>query len=92
MEIQSAFNSGIQGLQKASEQVAESASVIAQETTDTQQAPAASVSTLKSAEQATSGLTPAIVNLKVAEVQAQASANVIKTADETLGTLLDVRV
>jgi len=33
-----------------------------------------------------------IVDLKVAEFQAKASTEVIKTADENLGTLLDVRV
>ena len=35
--------------------------------------------------------TEAAVDLKVAEFQAKASVNVIQTADETLGTLLDVR-
>ena len=33
-----------------------------------------------------------IVNLKVAEFQAKASSEVIQTADETLGTILDVSV
>ena len=37
-------------------------------------------------------LNESIVDLKVAEYQAKSSAEVIKTADENLGTLLDVRV
>ena len=39
-----------------------------------------------------SDLNQSIVDLKVAEYQAKASAEVIQTADETLGTLLDVTV
>ncbi len=96
MEIQSAFNSGVQGLQKANEEVTESAREIARETLASEQneppSSSSTTSSLKAAETATSGLTDAIVNLKVAEVQARASTDVIKTADENLGTLLDVRV
>ncbi|MFA7555373.1 MAG: hypothetical protein WCY88_14075 [Spongiibacteraceae bacterium] len=36
-------------------------------------------------------LTKAAVELKVGERQVQASAEVVKTADEVLGTLLDTR-
>ena len=35
-------------------------------------------------------LNQSIVNLKVAEYQAKASSEVIKSADDALGTLLDV--
>ena len=35
-------------------------------------------------------LNQAIVNLKVADFQAKASTEVIKSADDSLGTLLDV--
>ena len=35
-------------------------------------------------------LNQAIVNLKVAEFQAKASTEVIRSADDSLGTLLDV--
>lgn len=93
MEIQSAFNSGVQGLQKASEEVTESAREIARETAASEQSEVDnSTPSLQAAETATTGLTESLVNLKVAEVQARASTDVIKTADENLGTLLDVRV
>ncbi len=93
MEIQSAFNSGVQGLQKASEEVTESAREIARETAASEQSEVDnSTPSLQTAETATTGLTESLVNLKVAEVQARASTDVIKTADENLGTLLDVRV
>ncbi len=93
MEIQSAFNSGVQGLQKASEEVTESAREIARETAASEQSEVdSSTPSLQAAETATTGLTESLVNLKVAEVQARASTDVIKTADENLGTLLDVRV
>lgn len=90
MEIQSAFNTGLQGLEKANEQVNKAASDIAAST--------AYDSTQKSEKQAITettqqpDLTQSIVDLKVAEHQAKGSIEVIKTADETLGTLLDVRV
>ena len=48
--------------------------------------------TAPSRNEAPTGLTESIVNLKVAEVQARSSAEVIQTADETVGTLIDVRV
>ena len=103
MEIQSAFNAGVQGFQQASEDVNRAAADIAQNTAvnrqreqeqqnqqglETQATPANNVT----ANQAPTGLTESIVNLKVAEVQARSSAEVIQTADETLGTLIDVRV
>jgi hypothetical protein len=94
MEIQSAFNSGIQGFQQAKDDVSEAAANIAAETiassdeisinqTTTSQLPVAS-------EQNIPDLNQSIVDLKVAEFQAKSSAQVIITADEVLGTLFDV--
>ena len=37
------------------------------------------------------GMTESIVDLKLYERSVEASAQVVKTADETLGTLLDIR-
>lgn len=98
MEIQSAVTSGVQGFQKAQGDATQAASDIAanlavspedfgigEETnTDTAEKNASSESL--------PDLNQASVELKVAEFQAKASADVIQTADETLGTLLDVRV
>ncbi|WP_448565908.1 hypothetical protein [Thalassotalea ganghwensis] len=98
MEIQSAFNSGVQGFQKAQEDAYQAAASLAQsagynadEYAIGQQANASNI------EQNTqsgdlSDINQEIVALKVAEYQAKASANVIETADEALGTLLDVTV
>ncbi|MBA6391609.1 hypothetical protein H4J38_12610 [Colwellia sp. BRX10-3] len=99
MEIQSAFNAGVQGFQKASENVNKAAENIATSVGLTPEAygigqesnlPIATA-TNQSSENALN-LTQSVVDLRVAEVQAKASANVMKSADENLGTLLDVRV
>ncbi len=96
MEIQSAFNAGVQGFQKASEGASQAASDIARSTLSNNEANAEpvtnSAATQTAAVNEPNGLTESIVNLRVAEVQAQASAEVIQSADENLGTLIDVRV
>lgn len=95
MEIQSALNSGIQGFQKATESADEAArNIVAQTAVNTnyeqeQQTTAAPVDATAQSNDVPS-LNQSVVDLKVAEHQAKASANVITTADETLGTLLDV--
>jgi len=98
MEVQSAFNSGVQGFQKATETANQAAASIAEAMTITAEDFAlgqeANDSTVE--QNAKSGdlsdLNQEIVELRVAEYQAKASANVVKTADENLGTLLDVSV
>ncbi|XPF93335.1 hypothetical protein ACM9HF_15070 [Colwellia sp. RE-S-Sl-9] len=98
MEIQSAFNSGIQGFQKATEDASQAASDIVSSTILDQQAATENQQAIQPSSQINSqqstqpNLTESVVNLKVAEHQAKGSAEVIKTADEALGTLLDVRV
>jgi len=106
VEIQSAFNAGVQGFQKATETVTQEATNIAEsvaieDATAVQAAATApetestdnnTGSTLASSSDDTPDLNQSLVNLKVAEYQAKASAEVIKTADENLGTLLDVSV
>jgi len=89
MEIQSAFNSGVQGLQRATEAADQAAADIVAETTAAQDLEATSQPPEKN-EQKVPDLNQSIVNLKVAEHQARASTEVIKTADDSLGTLLDV--
>ncbi|WP_440874842.1 hypothetical protein [Thalassotalea sp. PLHSN55] len=95
MDIQSAFSSGVQGFQKATEDANQAAAGIARETsgadniTQTQAVPQTAENQALPAEQLPS-LNQEIVNLKVAQHQAEASAQVIKSADESLGTLIDV--
>lgn len=94
MEISSAFNSGVQGLQNASAAAQEAALDIATSVTPIaeQQSSDNTNSDLSSARTANTipDINQAVVDLKVAEYQAKASTEVIKSADETLGTLLDV--
>jgi len=87
MEIQSAFNSGIQGFQRATEEANQAAiNIVAQTTVNHNE----TAQTSEPSEQKIPALNQSIVDLRVAEFQAKASSQVIKTADESLGTLLDV--
>ena len=94
MNIQSAFNSGVQGFQQASDDVSKAASDIAASTAVSTQVVSENNKAVEPnlQNQTQSNLTESIVELKVAEYQAKGSVNVINTADEALGTLLDVRV
>lgn len=94
MEIQSALSSGVQGFQKANEDASKAASNIAATTAVSSQVITDNekVNEPKLQTQTQPNLTQSVVDLKVAEYQAKNSVAVIKTADETLGTLLDVRV
>lgn len=103
MEIQSAFNAGVQGFNNAQQDANDAALAIASETAYTAEISNTESSTQGQAVNDASAvqnksvsdlpnLNQEVVNLKVAEYQAKASSEVIKTADETLGTLLDVRV
>ncbi len=95
MEVQSAFNSGVQGFQKATEDANKAAASIVANTTESLENFDDGELTAKGENLSSGNLTnlnESVVNLKVAEYQAKASVEVIKSADETLGTLLDVRV
>lgn len=88
MEVQSAFSAGVQGLQNAQQQASEAASNIATATSPRNDVEG--VEALASNSNDVINVNQEIVELKVAEHQASASAQVIKSADETLGTLIDV--
>jgi len=98
MEIPSAFNSGLQGLQNARSTADQAAADIVANTTASAEQQNGSVSTDEVNTEVTSpssnkelpDLNQAIVSLKVSEYQAKASVEVIKSADDSLGTLLDV--
>ena len=76
MEIGSMLHSGLSGYRRAEDVVTRSAFEIAN----------------LSNPNSETNLTESLVNLKIGEVNAQASARVIETADEVLGTLIDTRV
>lgn len=91
MEINSAFSSGVNSLNKASLQITESSDRIAKQTIShqsTSQNPEGA-----SAHSYVSGpVTTELVNMKLAEIQAQSAAKVITTADDMVGSLIDVSV
>ena len=97
MEIPSALNSGIQGLQNARAAADQAATdIVASTTLSTEPQPNPDNSEVNTEVSDSSNnlelpdLNQAIVNLKVAEFQAKASTEVIRSADDSLGTLLDV--
>jgi hypothetical protein len=82
MTINNAFSSGVMGLQKATSQMDTSASQIAQQTASDQ-----TTSTVPR-----DSLPDALLQLKSAELQGKASAEVISRSDKMLGSLLDIHV
>ncbi len=101
MDIQPAFNSGEQGFHRAKETADQAAAEIVASTTYSVEETNATTTDINNevnteiSNQASSSsdvpdLNQAIVNLKVAEFQAKASTEIIKSADDSLGTLLDV--
>ena len=77
MRIDSAFNSGVQGFQRA-EQIADKASN--------------QIARLNTPSGDQVQVPDELVNLKSAELQAGASVKVMKTASDMMGTLIDIRV
>lgn len=77
MRIDSAMTTGVQGFQQA-EQLADRAS--------------SQIARLNTPAGERVELPEELVNLKVAEQQAGASAKVIQTASDMMGTLIDIRV
>ncbi|MCH7371774.1 flagellar biosynthesis protein FlgE [Aeromonas sp. MR16] len=77
MRIDSAMTTGVQGFQRA-EQLAGQAS--------------GQIARLNTPAGERVELPEELVNLKVAELQAGASAKVIQTASDMMGTLIDIRV
>lgn len=104
MDIQSAFASGAQGLQSASYGITEATVNINRETTNqqrlqnaredaaVQQSRAATDRVTLSSESQTPGLTQSLVQLNTEQVNAEANVRSIQTADEVLGSVIDIRV
>ncbi len=101
MEIQSAFSAGLQGFQNATERANDAATSIVSETVASEttynaenysqgQQVNEQITEQNTGSGSLSDLNQEIVELKAAEYQAKASAEVIQTADEVLGTLIDV--
>jgi flagellar hook-associated protein FlgK len=81
MQIDSAFTTGLQGYQRAEQRVDQASEAIASVNVARPEPEAAPVT-----------LTDELINLKIGELQAGASARVIQTASDMLGSLIDIRV
>ena len=90
--LSSAFNSGLQGLQSASESITESSVNIARAETEREIERAEPTPETQEAQSPPERVTNELVNLRVEQFNAQANTRSIQTADEVLGTLIDVRV
>ena len=99
MDIQSAFSAGLQGFNRASAGVTEATLNLNRQTqqirqNETEQA----ASQAQASEQAAiasrqqPSLTDSLVQLGQEERNAQANARSVQTADEVLGTVIDIRV
>lgn len=90
MNIQSAFNSGVAGFNKATDLASESANNIAQQQVTKPQTEDATE--VQQAAPQAQPIEESLINLRVAENQARNSVNIIETADEVVGSLIDTRV
>lgn len=97
MELQSAFTSGLQGLQRASNGISEASVNINREAVNQQRALNAQQSNAIAqqpepapAQPKTPALEQSLVQLTTESLYAEANVRSIKTADEVLGTLIDV--
>lgn len=79
MDVGSVVNQGLIGMQKSQSSMLQSAQQIAQAGTTQRDNPAAN------------DLVEPLVNLKVQAQVFDSSAKVVKAADETIGTLLDIK-
>ncbi len=104
MEIQSAYTSGALGLQRASNGITEATVNINRETTNQQRLQnaqdAATVERARSAQTppvtetraATPSLEQSLVQLTAEQRNAEANVRSIETADQVLGSVIDIRV
>lgn len=104
MQIQSAFGASLQGLQRASNSISEETLNINRQTTlnrqqqqqqvDAAQDQQAQVDATARPQQAApaTDVTQSLVRLEQQELSAQANVRSLRTADEMLGSIIDIRV
>lgn len=106
MQIQSAFSAGMQGLQRASNAISEETLNINRQTTQNRQQEqqvaatepqqTANPTAATAAEDPNRGAgidtTQSLVRLEQQELLAQANVRSLRTADEMLGNIIDIRV
>lgn len=95
MNIQSAFSAGLQGYQRAADGVTEASVNISRQHLNrvaNQSDTAPEVNPDRFVDAGRKTATDSLVQLKQGELQARANVNSIRTAGDTLGTLIDIRV
>lgn len=99
MQIQSAFTAGMQGLQRASAGITEETININRQTQQNriqeQELAAqttADATTTPTPTQQPQDITQSLVRLEQQQLQGQANVRSLRTADEMLGSIIDVRV
>lgn len=102
MEIGAALNSGLQGMQRASQQVSEASQEIAsavdrngvqqQANANTNGVQAATETASETSQSVTaSSTTESLVSLNQGQTNFEANTRTVETADEMLGTMIDTR-
>ncbi|KKO44584.1 excinuclease ATPase subunit [Arsukibacterium ikkense] len=99
MEIQSAFNAGLQGFQRASAGVTEATLDINRQTSsnqqqasDTELRQAQAPEQVQPSQRQVPSVEQSLVQLTSESRNAEANVRSIQAADEALGTIIDVRV
>jgi hypothetical protein len=95
MQVQSAYASGVQGLQSAQQGLAQATTSVAMPDQQKPAVPSSSTQetvTLSSRAVGQTDTTAALVSATESSSQAQASTKVIEVASETVGSLIDIQV
>ncbi|AZG36053.1 MULTISPECIES: chemotaxis protein [Shewanella] len=95
MQVQSAYASGVQGLQSAQQGLAQATTSVAMPDQQKPAVPSSSTQetvTLSSRAVGQTDTTAALVSATESSNQAQASSKVIEVASETVGSLIDIQV
>lgn len=97
MQIQSAFTAGMQGLQRASAGITEETININRQTQqnriqEQEVATQATAETTATPTQQPQDINQSLVRLELQQLQGQANVRSLRTADEMLGSIIDVRV
>jgi len=97
MQIQSAFTAGMQGLQRASAGITEETININRQTQqnriqEQELAAQTTADTTTTPTQQPQDINQSLVRLEQQQLQGQANVRSLRTADEMLGSIIDVRV
>ncbi|MCL1143153.1 flagellar basal body rod C-terminal domain-containing protein [Shewanella gaetbuli] len=94
MNVQSAYSSGVQGLQSSQQGLAQATTAVAAPETQASTTPTVQEDTVTLSSQSTQSVdkNEAIVSAIESVQQGEASAKVIQAADNTVGSIIDIEV